>query len=159
MLPVAGDSFEEIFARDRKTFGGDDERFNLMAEEFFASTQRGVSQCCHDGAYAGIGFEKFFGEKCGDDFVRRVGIDVGFAAERADRREDVARAELAGDDGALGGVDDLLEDRFAGTKLDSERNHLRTITASTREKQEIIGMRLASGAKAPESMTHIRSTL
>jgi hypothetical protein len=130
-LPVVVDGVDEVFAGDGEVLGLDDEGFDLGAEEFAAGAEGGVAERGDDGADAGVGLEEVFGEESGDDLGGGVGVDVGFAAEGADGGEGVAGTKLAGDDGALGGVDDLLGDGEAGLELDAEGDHVCTITDST----------------------------
>ena len=108
----------------------------LEAQQVVARTQRGVAWRGDDRADSGMRFKQTVGEQRGDDLVRGVGVDVRFAAECADRGERVSGTELAGDDSPGGGVDDLLADGDAGAKMDDERNHMCTITASTPRKHK-----------------------
>src|SRR5947209_6640901 len=61
-----------------------------------------------------------------------IWVDLKFLAEDAHRRERVLGAQLARDDRFFGGVNDLLIQRYARAKMDSERDHSRVlITHST----------------------------
>ncbi len=133
---MVGDSFENVFAAQAEVFGFDYQRLDLPLQQLTAGAQSGALRRSDHGADSGMRFQKAFGEQRGDDLVRGVGVDMLFAAEDSHRRKGVSRAELAGDDRTLGCVDDLLEDRNAGPKLDVEGRHSCTITDSTAGGQE-----------------------
>ena len=75
-------------------------------------------------------------KQLGDYFVRRVGVDAQFRAERAHGRKGVAGAKLSADQRLLGGIDDLLVERGARAECDPEWYHGCMITASTPRGQE-----------------------
>src|SRR5258708_5440183 len=89
----------------------------LRPEGLFAAGVWEGREYCAD---AGMGFEQAFGDEVGDDLVGGVGVDLEFFAEGADGGEGVSGAELAGDHGLLGGVDDLLEEGDAYAEWDAE---------------------------------------
>ena len=133
---MVGDSFENVFAAQAEVFGFDHQGLDLPLQQLATGAQGGAlwrGDHCTD---SGVRFEKAFGEQRGDDLVCSVGVDVLFAAEGSHRRKGVSRTELAGDDCTLGRVDDLLEDRNAGPKLDAEVCHVCTITDSTVDVQD-----------------------
>ena len=132
---MLGDGFENVFAAQAEVFGFDHQRLDLPLQQLPAGTQGGALRRSDHGADSGVQFKEAFGEQCGDDLVRGVGVDMLLAAEGSHRRKGVSRAELAGDDRTLGRVDDLLEDRNAGPKLDAEGCHVCTITDSTHDVQ------------------------
>jgi hypothetical protein len=96
----------------------------------------GVGEGGDDGTDAGMGFEESLVDEVGDYLVGGVGVDVELAAQGADGGEGIAGAKLAGDDGLLRSVDDLLEEGNTNAKWDPERNHVCTITCSTPKREE-----------------------
>jgi len=128
---VLGNGFEDGLAGETEELGFDDERLNLTGEQVATGALRCARQSGDDGADAGVRLEELFGEQSSNDFGGGVGIDVGFAAERANGGKWVSGPQLTGDDGTLGGVNNLVRDGNARAKLDAERNHVCTITAST----------------------------
>jgi hypothetical protein len=136
-LPVGGECFEEVAVFYAEAFGFDDQLFYLLAEELGALFATGVGEGRDYGADAGMGFEQAFGDEMGDDLVGGVGVDLEVFAEGADGGEWVSGAELAGDHGLLGCVDDLLEEGDAYAEWDAEGNHVCTITRSTPVWEEL----------------------
>src|SRR5450631_2185590 len=58
-----------------------------------------------------------------DDLVSRIWIDLEFLAEEAHRGKRVSRTQLPGNHRLLRGIDDLLVQRNAWSKVHAERNH------------------------------------
>lgn len=128
---MLGDGREDVIERDAETLGFDNQLLDLFAEELSALFARRLGERGDDGADSGKRFEEPFGDEMRDDFGRSVGIDFQIFAERADRGEGVTWTELPGDHGAFCRIDNLLEERDAGAKLDAEWNHMCTMTDST----------------------------
>jgi hypothetical protein len=136
-LPVSGECVDEVVVLDAEALGFYDEFFDLLAEELGALLAAGVGEGRDYSADAGVGFEQAFGDEMGDDLVGGVGVDLEVFAEGADGGEWVSGAELAGDHGLLGGVDDLLEEGDAYAEWDAEGNHVCTITRGTPVWEEL----------------------
>ena len=130
-LPVGGECVEEIVVFDAEALGFYDQLFDLLAEELGALLAAGVGEGGDYGADAGMGFEQAFSDEVGDDLMGGGGVDLEVFAEGADGGDWVSGAELAGDHGLLGGVDDLLEEGDADAEWDAEGNHVCTITRGT----------------------------
>jgi len=126
-----GDGFEHCFLGEAEELGLDDERLDLMGEQVAAAALRCAGQSGDDGTDAGTRLDDALRQERGYNLGGGVGIDVGFAAENTDRGKGISGLQLSGDDCTLGSVNNLLEDGDTGPKLDAERNHVCTITAST----------------------------
>ena len=108
-----------------------DQRFHLAREQVVAVGSGSAGDFSDNGANAGTRFKQAVCKQSCDDLVRGIGVDMGFAAERADRRKSVAGSQLAGNDGARRSENDLLADGNARPEVDAERDHVCTMTAST----------------------------
>jgi hypothetical protein len=128
---VLGDSFLHVRKIDTEALGFDDEFLDLLAEEIGFFGFGGGGTLGDNGDGAGANFEEARVNEAGDDFVGGVGVDFELAAECADRGKFVTGAELTGDDGFRGGVDDLLVEGDAGLEIHVERDHACTITDRT----------------------------
>jgi hypothetical protein len=136
-LPVRGEGVDEVVVFYAEALGFDDELFYLLAEELGALFAAGVGEGRNYSADAGMGFEQTFGDEMGDDLMGGVWVDLEVFAEGADGGEWISGAELAGDHGLLGGVDDLLEERDAYAECDAEGDHVCTITRGTAVCEEL----------------------
>lgn len=121
---MPGDGFLNVLQVDTETLGFNNKLFEFVTEQigFFRARGGGTNGDNWSGATAN--FEESGVDETGNDFVSRVGIDFEFAAESADRRKLVARAELAGDDGLSSSVDNLLVERGAGSEVHVKGQHL-----------------------------------
>jgi len=120
---MSGKGGHNVLHCDAKLLGFHDKFFDLTAQQLGAFRTSSLGQSGYDGADSGLGFEQAGGDKRGHYFVSGVGIDFEFLAESPHRGKRIATANLAGDDGFLGGVDDLLVDGDAGPEVDAEGNH------------------------------------
>ena len=120
---MLAESFVYIVEIDAEALGFDDELFELLLKELGFLSFGGGGSRGDDGRGSGADFEEAGVNEAGDDFVRSVGINFELARERTNGGEFVARAELAGDDGFGGGVDDLLVDGGARAEVDAEGEH------------------------------------
>jgi hypothetical protein len=77
------------------------------------------------------GFEPAFLNQVLDDFVRCIRVNFEFGRERPDRRKCLARLKFAADEGLFSGKYKLVENGFAGVKVEAEQCHMRTVTQVT----------------------------
>ncbi len=109
--------------------------FQLALKQARAFGRSRVSEGRDHGTDSDSDFEHAFAHQLRDYFMRSVGVDFEFLAKRADGRKGIARAQAAGDDGALRCIHDLLVKRYAGPERQPEWNHRCIIMPGTREKQ------------------------
>ena len=88
----------------------------------------------HHRSKAWMHFQNPLRDQLRHHFVRRIGVDLERLAQRAHGGKRLARAHLARDHRLLGGVDHLLAEGDARLKGDAERDHMCTITYSTRAR-------------------------
>ena len=112
-----------VFKVDAETLGFDDELLKLMLEELCFLRFGGGGTHGDDSSGTRANLEKAGIDETGDDFVSGVGIDFELAGKGAHRGKFVTGAELAGNDGFGGGVDNLLVDGRAGAEVDAEGQH------------------------------------
>jgi hypothetical protein len=137
---VSSDGVLDVVEVDAKTFSFDHKLLEFVLKEISFFGFGRSWELGDNSRRTRTDLEKARVDKTGDDFVRRVGIDLEFAAEDTDRRKIVAWTELARDDGLCRGVHDLLVERRAGSEVDVEGDHLVcTMTGNTAWSQGGIG--------------------
>jgi hypothetical protein len=120
---VSGDGFLHVREIDAEALALDDEFLEFMFEEFCFFGFGGGRALGDNGNRARASFEETGVDEAGDYFVGGVGIDFELPAEGADGGKFVTRAELAGDDGLRGGIDNLLVNGGAGFEVHVEGDH------------------------------------
>ena len=128
---MIGDRFDYVVECDSKLLRFDHQLLNLVAEQLGSFCTAGFWQLRDNGPNPWSGFQQACSYEVRYHLVCSVGIDLQLFAERADGRERISAAHLSRDDRLFGSVDNLLVQRYAGTKVDAKRNHTRTITRST----------------------------
>jgi hypothetical protein len=105
---VIGDAFDERVEFDAEAFGLDDEVLDFIVEEVGAVGCGGWDSFSDYCPKTRLHFKEALGYKFADHFMRGVGVDFQILAEGANGRESLPGSHIAGEDGFLGCVYDLL---------------------------------------------------
>ena len=65
------------------------------------------------------------------DLVRGIGMNLELGRKRSNRRKGLARLELTAHERFLRGKHELVENGFAGTKVQMKQRHMHTVTHVT----------------------------
>lgn len=120
---MIGDGVEHLVEADAHSLGLNHDLLDLLSEQLGALFPAGIRKSGDYSANAGPHLEKAVVYEICNDLGGSVGIDLEFLAQRSDRWESVAWAELPGNHGLLRGIHHLFEERKAWPELNPKRKH------------------------------------